>query len=74
MPLTGMMMMVVVGMNVRRHERAMGRVVPVRACYNVTLALVQRQSGLFGLAEARLGFAKASGSGHGPANGRTETP
>lgn len=67
-------MMMVVGMNVRGHERAMGRVVPVRACYNVTLALVQRQSGLFGLAEARPGFAKASGSGHGPANGRTESP
>ena len=68
------MMVVVVGMNVRRHERAMGRVVPVQACYNVTLALVQRQSGLFGFAEARPGFAKTSGSGHGPANGRTETP
>jgi hypothetical protein len=67
-------MMMVVGMNVRRHERAMGRVVPVRSCYNVTLALVQRQSGLFGFAEPRPGFAKASGSGHGPANGRTETP
>jgi hypothetical protein len=73
MPLTGMMVVVVVGMNVRRHG-AMGRMVPVQACYNVTLALVQRQSGLFGFAEARPGFAKTSGSGHGPANGRTETP
>ena len=72
MPLTGMMM-VVVGMNVRRHG-AMGRMVPVQACYNVTLALVQRQPGLFGFAEARPGFAKPSGSGHGPANGGTETP